>query len=208
MLIFHWTEVVLINHNLARKFVPRGSTPRPGSRVASATLGHHHKPFGSARIARTPRALELVGACPRLVALDPRWQRQQESRRGWAIDTRLAPGACSEVPERPRIDATISQRQPCGPGTAHRPGRHRTRLRAARWWPPRRGSRLPATLAPDGDASRTQQSHPSATATLGTRTARPCAVVTQGRRGHLAAGSRRKAPTTNLRVPDLHGAIS
>ena len=89
--------------------------------MASATLGHHHKPFGSARIARTPRALELVGACPRLVALDRRWQRQQESRRGWAIDTRLAPGACSEVPERPGIDATISQRQPCGPGTAHRP---------------------------------------------------------------------------------------
>ena len=139
------------------------------------TLGHHHKSFGSARIARTPRALELVGACPCLVALDPRWQRQQESRRGWGIDTRLAPGACSEVPERPRIDATISQRQPCGPGTAHRPGRHRTRLRAARWWPPRRGSRLPATLAPDGDASRSQQSDPSATATLGSRTVRPCA---------------------------------
>ena len=158
-----------------RKFVAWGFTPRPGSRVAPVTLGHHHKPFGSARIARTPRALELVRACPRLVALDPWWQRQQESRRGWGIDTRLAPGACSEVPERPRIDATISQRQPCGPGTAHRPGRHRTRLRAARWWPPRRGCRAPATLAPDSDASRTQQSHPSATATLGTRTARPCA---------------------------------
>ena len=106
-----------------RKFVAGGSTPRPGSRVASATLGHHHKPFGSARIARTPRALELVGACPRLVALDRRWQRQQESRRGWAIDTRLAPGACSGAPERPGIDATISQRQSCGPGTAHRTSR-------------------------------------------------------------------------------------
>jgi len=40
---------------------------------------------------------------------------------------------------------------------------------------PKRGSRLPATLAPDGDASRSQQSDPNATATLGTRTVRPCA---------------------------------
>ena len=60
-------------------------------------------------------------ASPRLVALDQRWQRQQESRRGWAIDTRLAPGACSGAPERPRINTTISQPRPCGPGTAHRP---------------------------------------------------------------------------------------
>ena len=36
----------------------------------------------------------------------------------------------------------------------------------ARWRPPKRGSRLPATLAPDGDASRSQQSDPSATATF------------------------------------------
>ena len=158
-----------------RKFVAWGSTPRPGSRAVSVTLGHPYKPFGSARIARTPRALELVGACPRLVALDRRWQRQQESRRGWAIDTRLAPGACSEVPERPGIDATISQRQPCGPGTAHRPGRHRTRLRAARWRPPKRGARVPATSAPDGDAPRTHENDPRATATLGSRAARPCA---------------------------------
>ena len=98
------------------KFVAWGFTPRPGSRAAPVTLGYHHKPFGSARIARAPRALELVGGCPRLVALDRRWQRQQESRRGWAIDTRLAPGACSGAPERPRIDATISQPRPCGPG--------------------------------------------------------------------------------------------
>ena len=51
------------------------------------TLAHHHKPFGSARIARGLHGLDLVGACPRLVALDPRWQRQQGSRLGLEIDT-------------------------------------------------------------------------------------------------------------------------
>jgi len=43
-----------------RKFVAWGSTPRPGGRAASVTLGHHHKPFWSARTARGPRALDLV----------------------------------------------------------------------------------------------------------------------------------------------------
>ena len=43
-----------------RKFVAWGSTPRPGSRAVSVTLGHHYKPFGSARTARGPRALELA----------------------------------------------------------------------------------------------------------------------------------------------------
>jgi hypothetical protein len=110
-----------------------GSTLRPNSRAASATLGHHHQPFGSARTARGPHGLDLAGACPRLVALDPRWQRQQESRRGWAIGTRLAPGACSEAPERPGIDATISQRRPCSLGRRVPPRSHRTRLGEARW---------------------------------------------------------------------------
>ena len=43
-----------------RKFVAWGSTPRPGSRAASVTLDSPNKPFGSARTARAPRALELV----------------------------------------------------------------------------------------------------------------------------------------------------
>ena len=43
-----------------RKFVAWGSTPRPGSQEASVTLGYHHKPFGSARTARAPRALDLA----------------------------------------------------------------------------------------------------------------------------------------------------
>ena len=43
-----------------RKFVAWGSTSRPGSRGASVTLGHLNKAFGSARIARCPRARELV----------------------------------------------------------------------------------------------------------------------------------------------------
>ena len=43
-----------------RKFGAWGSTPRPGSRAASVTLGYHHKPFGPARTARGIRALELA----------------------------------------------------------------------------------------------------------------------------------------------------
>ena len=39
-----------------------GSTPRPGRRVAFLTMGHHHKPFGSAGTARGLRALDPVGA--------------------------------------------------------------------------------------------------------------------------------------------------
>ena len=70
-----------------RKFVAWGSRPRPGGRVTPLTLAHHHKPFGSARIARGLHGLDLVGACPRLVALDPRWQRQPGSRLGLEIDT-------------------------------------------------------------------------------------------------------------------------
>ena len=66
----------------ARKFEAWGSRPRPGGRATPLTLAHHHKPFGSARIARGLHGLDLVGACPRLVALDPRWQRQQGSRLG------------------------------------------------------------------------------------------------------------------------------
>ena len=46
-----------------RKFVAWGSTPRPGSRAAFVTLGYYHKPFGSARTARAPRALDLVRRC-------------------------------------------------------------------------------------------------------------------------------------------------
>ena len=44
------------------KFAAWVSTPRPGSRVASVTLGHSNKAFGSARIARGIRALDLVRA--------------------------------------------------------------------------------------------------------------------------------------------------
>ena len=52
-----------------RKFVAWGSTPRPGSRAASVTLGHPNKPFWSARIARAPRALDLVRWCGGLSAV-------------------------------------------------------------------------------------------------------------------------------------------
>ena len=99
-----------------RKFLARGSTPRPGSRAAPLSLGRHHKPFGSVRIARSLHGLDLVGASPRPAPLDPRSQRQQDSRLRWAIDTRLASGACSEAPERARLHMGLAQRRPCGLG--------------------------------------------------------------------------------------------
>ena len=52
-----------------RKFVAWGSTPRPGSRAASVTLGHPNKPFWPTRIARAPRALDLVRWCGGLSAV-------------------------------------------------------------------------------------------------------------------------------------------
>ena len=76
------------------------------------------------------------------------------SRIGLAIDIRLAPEACSEAPERPRVDTTFLN----GGRVAlerHTPRSHRTLLREVRWRPPKRGSRVPAILAPDGDAPRT-----------------------------------------------------
>ena len=44
------------------------ATPRRGRRVLPVTMGHHHKPFGSAGTARGLRALDLIGAVPRTVA--------------------------------------------------------------------------------------------------------------------------------------------
>ena len=51
------------------KFLTKGSRPRPGGRATPLTLAHHHKPFGSGRIARSPHGLDLAGACARLVAV-------------------------------------------------------------------------------------------------------------------------------------------
>ena len=106
----------------------------------------------------------------------------QESRRGWGIDTRLAPGACSGAPERPGIDATISQRQPCGPGTAHRSGRHRAQLRAARWC----GLRDEVAVPP-------RHWHPTAmppALNRATQAPRPrSARAPRGRADHLEAGT-------------------
>ena len=53
-----------------RKFVAWGSTPRPGGRTTPLTLGRHHEPFGSVRIARSPHGIDLAGAC---FALERAW---------------------------------------------------------------------------------------------------------------------------------------
>ena len=122
-----------------RKFVAWGSRPRPGSRAPPLSLGRHHKPFGSVRIARGLHGLDLVGASTRPAPLDPRSQRQQGSRLRWAIDTRLASGACSEAPERARLHMGLAQRWPCGPepGCGRRGGGLRSGVLAPprHWYP-------------------------------------------------------------------------
>jgi hypothetical protein len=131
-----------------RKFLAWGSTPRPGSRAAPLSLGRHHKPFGSVRIARSLHGIDLVGASPRPAPLDPRSQRQQGSRLGLKIDTRLASGACSDAPERARLHMGLAQRRPCGlgrhvppvgtePGCGRRGGGLRNRVLAfpRHWYP-------------------------------------------------------------------------
>ena len=137
------------------------------------TLASHHKAFGSARTARGPRALDLVaqgggrsaaGRTKKGLAQD--WRSIHDWLR---IRIKTAPSGLESISgcRVPRCEA-----QNGAP-----PSRHRTLLREVpfvRWRPPKRGSRLPTTLAPDGDAPRTRESHPSAAGTLVTRTARPC----------------------------------
>ena len=58
-------------------FLTEGSTPRRRRRVLVATLGHHHKPFGSAGTARGLRALDLVGALHALWRAERRGAREK-----------------------------------------------------------------------------------------------------------------------------------
>ena len=97
------------------KVLTEDSTPRRGRRVLPVTLGHHHKPFGSAGTARGLRALDLVGALHAAVARRAPWGARKRRRSGSANDTRLAAPACSELPLRARIDTGPAQRQLCGP---------------------------------------------------------------------------------------------
>eukprot|EP00964_Phaeocystis_antarctica_P031939 scaffold18068_cov62-Phaeocystis_antarctica.AAC.1 len=64
-------------------FLTEGSTPRRGRRVLPVTLGHHHKPFGSARTARALRALDLVGVLhARTLAHRAPWGARKRRRSG------------------------------------------------------------------------------------------------------------------------------
>ena len=153
-----------------RKFVAWGSTPRPGSRAASVTLGHPNKAFGSARTARGPRARELVAQRGGLSAAG-------RATRGPRLDDRSVHNSPQiRIKTAPSGPESISGcRVPrCEAQNGAAPPRHRTLLREVRCRPPKWGSRVPATLAPDGGAPRTRESHPSATATLGSRAGRPC----------------------------------
>ena len=61
-------------------FLTEGFTPRRGRRVLPVTLGHHHKPFGSARTARGLRALDLAGALHAL------WRTERREAREKGVD--------------------------------------------------------------------------------------------------------------------------
>ena len=69
------------------KFVGEGPRPRRGRRAAAVSLAPHHGPFGSARTARDPRGLDLVGALPAVWRAGRRGARNQESLPRWEIDT-------------------------------------------------------------------------------------------------------------------------
>jgi hypothetical protein len=145
--------------------------PRPGSRAASVTLGHPNKPFWSARTARAPRARELVAQGGGLTA-------SGRATRGPRLDDRsVHDSPQTRIKTAPSgLESISGCRVPrCVAQNGARPSRHRTLLREVRCRPPKRGSRLPTRLAPDGGAPRTRESHPSAAGTLGTRAVRPCA---------------------------------
>ena len=69
-----------VSHFSRSIFLTEGSTPRRGRRVLPVTLGHHHKPFGSARTARGLRALDLAGALHAL------WRTERRGAREKGVD--------------------------------------------------------------------------------------------------------------------------
>ena len=98
-------------------------------RPPGVTLSHHQKPFGSARsrVASVPPIWsELLHALWRARARAPGGRAKKKRLRsgGSANYTRLATPACSEPPERARMDTGPPQRQLCGP-RGHVPHRHR-----------------------------------------------------------------------------------
>jgi hypothetical protein len=95
-----------------------------------------------------------------------------------ANGTRLAPPACSELPERTRMGTRIPQRWLCGLGR-HAPRRHRTdpaakdiRLISVRWPAPKCRNRLQRCLVQIGGAPTTQAAHPDPLRALGAHTGR------------------------------------
>ena len=80
--------------------------------AAAVTLAAHHKPFGSARIARCRRGLDLVGALPAVWRAERRGVRDQESLPRWEIDTRPGPDPYKDGPERPRTDIRMPRTSP------------------------------------------------------------------------------------------------
>ena len=75
-------------HCCRRKFITRGFTPRRGRRGLPVTLGHHHKPSGSARTAPGPRALDLVGALHALCVACRQSERRGARQKGVDQDGR------------------------------------------------------------------------------------------------------------------------
>ena len=87
-----------------------------GRRVLPVTMGHHHKPFESAETARGLRGVPSIWSersshCGAQSAVG-RAIKAFDHRIGERYTTVAAP-ACSEPPERARMDTKISQRGLC-----------------------------------------------------------------------------------------------
>ena len=92
------------------------------------TLARHHKAFGSARTARGPRALDLVGSAPRGEAGRVPRGRAPRSVDRYTTSPRSVFRGAREGWNDYHDFSTVA----VSPGTAHTPRRHRSSLRAAR----------------------------------------------------------------------------
>ena len=94
---------------------PPGASRDPGSPSQALWVGEDRT---------CPPCPRSGRSAPRTLAHRAPWGARKRRRSGSSNDTRLAPPACSTVPERPRMDMGPAQRQPYGPG-GHVPRRHR-----------------------------------------------------------------------------------
>ena len=140
-------------------FLTEGSTPRRGRRVLPVTLGHHHKPFGSARTARALRALDLAGALHALWRTERRGAREKgvdQDRRTVRDSTHQRVLRRQRGLERVRVLHNVSRA--AREGTC--PAGIESSSRRSGDAPKNCRNRLPRGLVQIGDVPATQETHP------------------------------------------------